>query len=80
MGRRRLDKPKTELLCIRVTKEQKEILSMIADYAGLEVSDLVRALINHLILKFKLGLPITLPEVIGDDHEANLPVPDEKTG
>jgi len=80
MGRRRLDKPKTELLCIRVTKEQKEILSMIADYAGLEVSDLVRALINQLILKFKLGLPITLPEVVGDGHEANIYVSDAEAG
>jgi len=80
MGRKKLDKPKTVQICVRVTKEQKEIIEMIADYAGVEVSDLVRALLNQLILKFKLGLPIMLPQIEVEQHEANVPISNEEEG
>ena len=78
MGRSKKEKALSEELCIRLTKEQKDVLQLIADYAGLEVSDLVRSLITQLILKFKLGLPIMLPEVGLD--EGNLPLPDKQEG
>jgi len=74
LGRSKKEKSLSEELCIRLTKEQKDVLQLIADYAGLEVSELVRSLIVQLILKFKLGIPITLPEVGLD--EGNVPVPE----
>lgn len=76
MGRRKKGRALDEKVCIRLTKEQKEILEVIADYSGLEVTDLVRSLVVNLILKFKLGIPIALPEV-GED-EGNVPVPEEE--
>ena len=76
MGRSKKEKALSEELCIRLTKEQKEVLQLIADYAGLEVSELIRSLIVQLILKFKLGIPIMLPEVGMD--EGNVPLPEEE--
>lgn len=67
-----------EKISVRVTKEQKEILEMIAEYGGLDLSDLIRSLITILIYNFKMGRPIALIE--GLEREDNVYVPNEKEG
>lgn len=76
MGRKKKSRALDEKVCVRLTKEQKEILEVIADYSGLEVTDLVRSLVVNLILKFKLGIPIMLPEV--RENEGYVSLPEEK--
>lgn len=44
-------------ICIRLNKRQREILELIAEYHGLSVSDVIRYLINDLIISFHLGIP-----------------------
>jgi len=63
----------TETVCVRLTREQKEILDMIAEYGGTTTSDLVRSLILELIYKFKMGVPIRLIEVREDEDSVSLP-------
>jgi len=77
LGRKKKSRALDEKVCIRLTKEQKEILGVIADYSGLEVTDLVRSLVVNLILKFKLGIPIMLPEVGEDESYVSLPEEEE---
>jgi len=76
LGRKKKSRALDEKVCVRLTKEQKEILEVIADYSGLEVTDLVRSLVVNLILKFKLGIPIMLPEV--RENEGYVSLPEEK--
>ena len=66
-------KPYTETVCVRLTREQKEILDMIAEYGGTTTSDLVRSLILELIYKFKMGIPIKIVEVREDEDSVSLP-------
>jgi len=68
----------TEMVCTRLTKEQKEILDMIAEYGGTTTSDLIRSLILELIYKFKMGIPIKIVEVRED--EDSVPLPESKEG
>ena len=80
MGRKRKEKTKLVQISFRVTKEQKEILEMIADYSGMTLSDLMRALALDLILKFKFNIPIQLPQVDIYDLQDNVYVSKEKEG
>ena len=70
MGRPKKPKKRSKTICIRVSEEEKDILEMISDYAGLTVSDLLRSLALSLILRFKLGLPITMvnPDVLETNY------------
>ena len=77
MPRRLKGKKKSTKICFRLTSEQKEILELIAEYAGLSLSDLMRHLCFHLIYKFKFGLPLTLPEVVVYDETANVHLPEK---
>ena len=62
----------TETVCVRLTREQKEILDMIAEYGGTTTSDLVRSLILELIYKFKMGIPIKIVEVREDEDSVSV--------
>ena len=79
MGRRPKAKKRSQHIGFRVTPEEKEILKMIADYAGMDLSDLIRAWVLVLVLRFKAGLPITMPNPGGSD-EGDVPLPDETQG
>ncbi len=63
MARPKKSKPRSKRISFRLTEEEYEILNIIADYAGLSLSDLIRSWLLLLILRFKMGLPLTLPEV-----------------
>jgi len=69
MPRPKKERSKSVIICFRVNKKQKEILEMIADYGGVELSELLRMLVQSLIYRFKTGLPIVFYEVDEYDKE-----------
>lgn len=79
MGRGRKRAPKTRTICFRVTHEQYEILKLVAEYSGMELSDLMRTWVLMLILRFKMGPPMAIPEV-DTLEEALLRLSEEKEG
>jgi len=80
MGRPKKSKPKTCIITFRVTKEQKEILEMIAEYGGMDLSDLLRLLCQSLIYRFKMGLPIVFYEAVEHETKDNVHVSKEEKG
>jgi len=76
--RPRKNRKKEAVICFRVSKEHKEILQLIADYSGMELSELFRSLALSLVLRFKSGLPIVLPEV--EVNEDSLHISEEAEG
>ena len=82
MGGRRKDKRLDSVICFRVSKEQKEILQLIADYSGMELSELFRSIALALVLAFKTGIPVKVPVVReeGESDEDRLHVPEKAEG
>jgi len=80
MGRPKKDKSKSCIITFRVTKEQKEILEMIAEYGGMDLSDLMRLLCSTLIYRFKMGLPIVFHEVVEHEDKDNVSISKEEKG
>lgn len=80
MGRPKKSKSKSCIITFRVTKEQKEILEMIAEYGGLSLSDLLRLLCLNLIYRFKMGLPIVFHTMVVKDEKDNVHVSKEEKG
>jgi len=78
MGRTKKSKALTRKITVRLSEEQYNILSIMSDYAGMSVSDLVRALIINLILKFKMGYPITLVVEEVEENEDLLSLSDQE--
>jgi len=76
MGRKRKERKRSQHIGFRVTPEEKEILKIIADHAGLDLSDLLRTWVLVLVLRFKAGLPITLPS-FGDVDEGDVSLSEE---
>jgi len=70
--RQKKSRKKEARICFRVSKEHKEILQMIAEYGGMDLSELFRSLALSLILRFKSGLPIVLPEVQVDENSLHI--------
>jgi len=63
MGRPAKKRKKSKRISFRVSQEAYEILRIIADYAGMNLSDLIRSYLLTLVLQFKTGTPIRLVEV-----------------
>lgn len=57
-------------ICIRLNKKQLDVLRIIAEYHGLTVSEVIRYLINDLLISFYLGIPKRL--LSDEDVEALL--------
>ena len=77
MGRRKKTKKRSQHIGFRVTPEEKDILRIIADHAGMDLSDLLRAWVLLLVLRFKMGLPITLPD-FGGLNESDVSLSEER--
>ena len=76
MGRKQKKHSKTAKISFRISQEQKEILEMIAEYGGMDLSDLMRLLCQSLIYKFKMGLPIVFHQMVLYNETSNVHVPD----
>jgi len=78
LGRKIKNRSKTARITFRLPKEQKEMLEMIAEYGGMDLSDLMRLLCQTLIYRFKMGLPIVFHEMVVENEKDNISLPDKE--